>query len=73
MSNHAGVGLPPLPPLDEALLSGPQTEMDSACRAARRALDALMLSDAPLLYTPAELAAAALRSGFMAKDIRVGG
>ncbi|EFJ46540.1 hypothetical protein VOLCADRAFT_121058 [Volvox carteri f. nagariensis] len=45
--------------------------VDEACRAAGGALDALMLSDAPLLYSPAQVAAAALRSGFKAKGVRI--
>ncbi|GIL86587.1 hypothetical protein Vretimale_11514 [Volvox reticuliferus] len=66
----AASGLP-LIPLDDALLSAPSQLVDDACRAANGALDALMLSDAPLLYGPAQLAAAALRSGFKAKGMRI--
>ncbi|GFR44259.1 hypothetical protein Agub_g5461, partial [Astrephomene gubernaculifera] len=60
-----------LPPPDEALLSAPEPLVAEACRAAFGALDALMLSDAPLLFGPAQLAAAALRSGFKTKGIRI--
>ncbi|GLI67666.1 hypothetical protein VaNZ11_011827 [Volvox africanus] len=77
----AAAGIPPavasaasgisLPPLDDALLSAPSQLVDDACRGANGALDALMLSDAPLLYGPAQLAAAALRSGFKAKGVRI--
>eukprot|EP00198_Chlamydomonas_reinhardtii_P003417 XP_001692753.1 predicted protein [Chlamydomonas reinhardtii] len=48
----------------------PATCLDAAARASFGALDALMLSDAPLLYGPAQMAAAALRSGFKAKGVR---
>ncbi|KAG2447972.1 hypothetical protein HYH02_007001 [Chlamydomonas schloesseri] len=63
-----------LPPLDEGLLPAALPDspgLDAAARAAFGALDALMLSDAPLLYGPAQLAAAALRSGFKAKGVRI--
>ena len=55
------------------LLAASDQLVDDACRAAYGALDALLLSDAPLLYGPAQLAAAALRSGFKTKGVRVGG
>ncbi|PNW73458.1 hypothetical protein CHLRE_14g632783v5 [Chlamydomonas reinhardtii] len=65
---------PQLPPLDEGLLPAALPDspgLDAAARASFGALDALMLSDAPLLYGPAQMAAAALRSGFKAKGVRV--
>ncbi|KAG2431205.1 hypothetical protein HXX76_009733 [Chlamydomonas incerta] len=73
----AAASLPPpssLPPLDEGLLPAALPDspgLDAAARACFGALDALMLSDAPLLYGPAQLAAAALRSGFKAKGVRI--
>ncbi|GLC38473.1 hypothetical protein PLESTB_001729700 [Pleodorina starrii] len=60
-----------LPSLDEPLLTAPLQLVDDASRAAYGALDALLLSDAPLLYGPAQLAAAALRSGFKTKGVRI--
>ncbi len=61
------------PPLDESLAAAPEALPVEACRRGVGALDALLLSDAPLLYGPAQLAAAALRSGFKARGVRVGG
>ena len=39
-------------------------QVADAKRAARAAADALMLTDAPLLFPPGQLALAAMRSGF---------
>ena len=39
-------------------------QMADAKKAARAAADALMLTDAPLLFPPGQLALAAMRSGF---------
>ncbi|KXZ45927.1 hypothetical protein GPECTOR_49g511 [Gonium pectorale] len=62
---------PALPPLDEGLASAPDALVGEVARSAERALDALMLSDAPLLFGPAQLAAAALRSGCKTRGLRI--
>lgn len=49
---------------DEALHKLDAAGMSKARGAAQAALDALMLTDAPLLYSPSLLALAALRAGF---------
>ncbi len=41
-----------------------EQQMANAKKAARAAADALMLTDAPLLFPPGQLALAAMRSGF---------
>lgn len=41
-----------------------EQQMGDAKKAARAAADALMLTDAPLLFPPGQLALAAMRSGF---------
>lgn len=41
-----------------------EQQMADARKAARAAADALMLTDAPLLFPPGQLALAAMRSGF---------
>ena len=50
--------------VDEGLLSLTDEQMAKARTYAYLAADALMLTDAPLLYTPGQLALAACRSGF---------
>lgn len=50
--------------MDDALLSLSDEDTAKARAAAFAAADALMLTDAPLLYTPGQLALAACRSGF---------
>lgn len=56
-----------LPPdsssLDEGIVSLSNENMTTAKKSAIAAADALMLTDAPLLYTPGQLALAACRSG----------
>ena len=49
---------------DEALRKLDAAGMSKARGAAQAALDALMLTDAPLLYSPSLVALAALRAGF---------
>ena len=49
---------------DEALHRLDVVGMSKARSAAQAALDALMLTDAPLLYSPSLMALAALRAGF---------
>jgi hypothetical protein len=49
--------------LDEALQGLRGDALKQAQAAARAAVDALMLSDAPLLFPPGQLALAAMRSG----------
>ena len=49
---------------DEALRKLDIAGMSKARGAAQAALDALMLTDAPLLYSPSSVALAALRAGF---------
>ena len=49
---------------DEALRKLDAAGMSKAKGAAQAALDALMLTDAPLLYSPSLVALAALRAGF---------
>lgn len=68
-SGPSGGGGYPL--LDESLAAAPEALLVEACRRGVSALDALLLSDAPLLYGPAQLAAAALRSGFKARGVRI--
>ena len=49
---------------DEALHKLDSADISKARGAAQAALDALMLTDAPLLYSPSLVALAALRAGF---------
>ena len=49
---------------DEALHKLDAAGIDKARGAAQAALDALMLTDAPLMYSPSLIALAALRAGF---------
>lgn len=49
---------------DTTLQDLTQQQVADANRAARAAADALMLTDAPLLFPPGQLALAAMRSGF---------
>ncbi|KAG2483013.1 hypothetical protein HYH03_018093 [Edaphochlamys debaryana] len=60
-----------LPPLDDGLAAAAEPLIADACKASFGALDALVLSDAPLMHGPAQLAAAALRSGFKGKGVRI--
>ena len=50
--------------LDGGLQGLGREQLKQARGAARAAVDALMLSDAPLLFPPGQLALAAMRSGF---------
>jgi len=57
------------PSLDPGLLSAPSDSLSAAHAKGRAAVDVLMLTDAPLLYPPGALAAAALRSGFRSANL----
>ncbi|KAL6782128.1 hypothetical protein ACKKBF_B10775 [Auxenochlorella protothecoides x Auxenochlorella symbiontica] len=57
--------------VEPALLGLQESTADRARRAALAAADALMLTDAPLLFTPGQLALAALRSGFHKAGIKI--
>ena len=59
-------------PLDEALVSASADVINSCRNRSTSAVDALMMSDAPLMYTPGQIALAALRSGFRGAGIRIG-
>jgi hypothetical protein len=50
--------------LDEPLQNLTAEVLSKAKAAARAAIDALMLTDAPLIFPPGQLALAAMRSGF---------
>ncbi|GAB4818784.1 hypothetical protein N2152v2_005830 [Parachlorella kessleri] len=57
--------------VDEGLLPLTDEQMAKARTYAYLAADALMLTDAPLLYTPGQLALAACRSGFSKVGVRL--
>lgn len=57
------------PSLDPGLVSAPSDSLSAAHAKARAAVDVLMLTDAPLLYPPGALAAAALRSGLRSANL----
>ena len=59
-----GQGSGDLPQLDDALLQVSDEQMARARGAAVAAADALLLTDAPLLFPPGQLALAAMRAGF---------
>lgn len=57
--------------LDAGLAAASASQVESAKGAAQGALAALLLSDAPLLYPPGQLALAALRSGCASVQVSI--
>ncbi|MEW5313970.1 MAG: hypothetical protein WDW38_005500 [Sanguina aurantia] len=57
--------------LDDAILRASEAEVAAAHAKAAGAVEALLLSDAPLTHPPAQLALAALRSGWRGKGVRL--
>lgn len=56
--------------LDDALLSASEEDIQKAHQRAVRSAEAILLTDAPLLYPPGQLAVAAVRSGFRATQLQ---